>query len=82
MQPRDAAAPRQCLPLILETGVLPGCEAHPLTVHINTQVHVVNPEAYMYIDAPTCVVFTFWKTILSGQTLQPAKPLLKTCFYA
>lgn len=61
VQPRDAAAPRRCLPLTLETGVLPGCEAHPLTVHINTEVHVVNPEAYMYIDAPTCVVFTFWK---------------------
>lgn len=51
------------------------------------QIGTCNEAAYMYIDAPTCVVFTFWgrerkKEIPSGQTLEPAKPLLKTCSYA
>lgn len=80
-RPRDAAAQCPCPPLTLETRALLGCEAHPHAVHINIQVHIVDPEAYAYIDAPTCVVFTFTK-ILSGQTLQPARPLFKTFFYA
>lgn len=76
--PRDAAAPCPCPPLTLETRAL-GCEAHPHTVHINIQVHVVDSEAYSYIDTPICVAFTF-PNILSGQALQPARPPFKMFF--